>query len=214
MSGTEHEAHREADLYWQDDVALCEATLRYLRGSPTTVRAKVHVSEERFSSDDVHPEIVPLTHTSGERSYILMKPYVLEPEITLTVGVYPNPTSDQTYDQAMGEVLSSAWEGMRHKEVGHIQAWHYPKDRTLVLWECYFNRPFRDQPLLQDENMRNLWMSTERFLLDRFSGRCRLLTPFRDPEFPDDEYQQFLRELGFQSVAKAAYGKHRPTTRK
>jgi hypothetical protein len=138
-----------------------------------------------------------------------MKPYVLEPEMTLTVGL----RSEETDDQAVGDVISSTWEGMRHKDVGHIQAWHYPSDRTIVMWECYFNRHFRDKPILEDENMRRLWTSTEQLLLDRFSGRPKLITPFRDPNFPDSEYQQFLRELGYQPVAKAAYGKQRPTTR-
>src|SRR5690242_20391270 len=115
--------------YWTDDISLCEASVRYFRHAPTTVRAKVHTHEEAYDASDIHEEIVPIKTKQGLRTYILLKPYVLEPEVTLTVGL----RSEATDDQAVGDVLSSTWEGMRHKEVGHIQAWHYRADRAIVL---------------------------------------------------------------------------------
>jgi hypothetical protein len=55
------------------------------------------------------------------------------PDIRLTVSLYPYPTpGDQG---AVGEVTSSEWEGMKHEEIGSPQAWYYPTDSILVLWE-------------------------------------------------------------------------------
>src|SRR2546426_1006269 len=132
----------------------------------------------------------------------MLKPYILEPKITLTVGLY----TSETTDQAVGEVLSSDWEGMRHREIGHAQAWHYPRDHTLVLWECFLERHFRDHELPEDPNMQGLWQSVERYLLTRFPATRQVITTDEDPMFDDREYRRFLSDLGFKPVAKALYG--------
>jgi hypothetical protein len=76
---------------------------------------------ERYHGRNV-AELVPLAHPVGERGYVHARPYVLEPEITLTVGLFPTLREGG----AVGEVVDSAWEGMRHVEIGQAQAWHYP----------------------------------------------------------------------------------------
>ena len=96
------------------------------------VRLWLHQSDEAYHGRTI-AELVPLSHPSGSRSYIHARPYVLEPEITLTVELSPTPQATG----AVGEVADSAWEGMRHVEIGQAQAWYYPADRLLVLWECY-----------------------------------------------------------------------------
>ena len=58
--------------------------------------------------------------------------------------------------------------------------------------------------------MRRLWMGMEDYLLTHFPDTSQVTTPFRDPQFPDDEYQAFLAALGYAPVAKAAYGKALP----
>ncbi len=55
--------------------------------------------------------------------------------------------------------------------------------------------------------MRALWEGFTRFLLQQFAAATRITTPFHDPIFETSDYQAFLRSLGYQQVAKAAYGK-------
>ncbi len=193
----------EHDPFWTDDVALFEGTFRFYRSRPQPVRARAHIAHERYRPGDVHEEIVPLQHTSGERAYVLLKPYVPERQVTVTVALYPTMQPDG----AIGAVRSSRQTGLRPREIGHAQAWHYPMDQTLVLWECYLDPPFQTEPLLTDSNMRSLWLGTERFLHERFPETQQLVTPAYDPLFAAEEYAAFLRSLSYEPAAKAAFGK-------
>ena len=69
--------------YWTDDLALGEVALPRERA---IVRLRWHQSEERVRG---HEELFPLQHKTGPRLYVHARPYVLEPEITLTVGLLP-----------------------------------------------------------------------------------------------------------------------------
>ena len=71
---------------------------------------------------------------------------MLEPEITLTVGLSSTPREMG----AVGEVVDATWKGMRHVEIGQAQAWSYPAERLLVLWECYLFDRWRLADPLQD----------------------------------------------------------------
>jgi hypothetical protein len=201
--GSHEREPAERDPYWTEDASLFEGSFRYFRGSPSIVRARIHVDEEAYRLDAADLEAALTIQKAGSRSYVLMKPYVLEPDIRLTVGLYTGETSDQ----AVGEVLASQWEGMRQRDIGHAQAWHYPTANTTMLWECFLERHFRDQPLPQDRNMKGLWQAVERYLVSRFPATKQLVTTDKDPMFDDQEYQHFLRELGYGSVGKALYGK-------
>jgi len=79
---------------------------------------------------------------------------------------------------------------------------------VIVLWECFLERSFRGStPLGEDTNMRQLWQQTEQQLHAKFPQAERVVTPFSDPLFETKEYQAFLRSLGFEPVAQAAFGK-------
>jgi hypothetical protein len=73
--------------YWQDDVAIGEALVA---GERHTVRLRWHTAVERF----IHPrrELVPLSPQTRERVYVQARPYILIPDITLTVGLSPFAT--------------------------------------------------------------------------------------------------------------------------
>ena len=59
-----------------------------------------------------------------------------------------------------------------------------------------------------DTNMQNLWQSFEHYLLKQFPQSTTLATPFNDPIAESiDEYQAFLKTLGYSPIAEAAYGK-------
>jgi hypothetical protein len=199
--------NHEQDTYYQEDMPLFKGVFNYFRDSntsrPVPVRGKIHSSHEHYS--DIHFEIVPITTPKGERTYVNIHPYVEEPNIVLTVGMPPHGYADSN---AIGKVQSARVEGLRPIEIGNIQAWYYPADTTLVLWECYFHQSFReDTPLMEDTNMRRLWQQTEKQLHAKFPQAERIVTPFSDPLFETEEYQTFLRSLDYEPVAKAAYGK-------
>jgi hypothetical protein len=92
-------------------------------------------------------------------------------------------------------------------EIGQAQAWYYPQDQIIILWECFLHEFVREKPLLEDPNMTALWENVARFMQERFPEATRITTPFHDPLFETEEYHEFLRSLGYQPVAKAAWGK-------
>jgi hypothetical protein len=135
-----------------------------------------------------------------------LEPYLAFPDIRLTVGLSPVPRPDG----AIGEVLAADEHGVRRERIGTAQAWFYPTDRTLVLWEALIEERFRDAPLPEDTNMRRLWLGIEDFLTTRFPVAERITTPFDDPAFETADYRAFPGSLGYASVAQAAFGKHIP----
>jgi hypothetical protein len=138
----------------------------------------------------------------------MMQPYVLEPKLTFTVGVYNQPKKYHDQESSIGEVIGSHHEGFKEVQVGNAQAWYYHEDKTLVLWECFFDSRFRKHPLPKDTNMQNLWKSFEHWLIKQFPKASTLATPFNDPIAESiEEYQAFLKSLGYSLIAQATFGK-------
>ena len=164
MREREHETH---DPYWTDDLSLGGVALP---GGEATVRLRWHRSEERIRD---HEELLPLAHKTGPRFYVHARPYVLEPAITLAVGLSPTPTEEGT----VGEVIGSEWEGMRHREIGQAQAWYYPLDRLLMLWECYLFDSYRQTDPVRDPALQAVWRGFEAELIGRFPQAQRVATP-------------------------------------
>jgi hypothetical protein len=195
------------DDYWTHDIPLFTGRFPYYRNEPQMVQGKIHLSKQRIYTKIVR-EIVPLKSKRGFRSYVNLRPYVLEPQFVINVGMYSKPKQYADQESAIGQVLSSKVNGVRQHGVGSAQAWYYPKDKVIVLWECFLHSPMRNKPLPEDENMRQLWDGFERWLLKQFPKAKTLATPFNDPIAESiDEYQSFLRSLGYEPVAKAAFGK-------
>ena len=192
--------------YWTLDTSLFIGTFRYFGSEPVQVRGKVHTEQERYTRSDVNQEITPIARVPGERTYLHLRPFVLIPDVILTIGLYPGPGSGG----AIGEVVSSQERRQKEVEVGNAQAWVYP-DGTLVVWECFLHDFIRTLPLTADVNMLALWRGFETFLGQQFPQLERIVTTSHDPLFDTDEYQQFLATLGYAPAAKAAWGK--PLTR-
>ena len=116
---------------------------------PQQVHGRVHTIDERYF-DGSH-EIISLTHRHGQRTYVMMHPYVLEPKLTLTVGLYSKPKHYADQESSIGEVIGSNLHlrDFEEAQVGNAQAWYYPADKTIVLWECYFDSRFTKHPLHQ-----------------------------------------------------------------
>ena len=78
----------------------------------------------------------------------------------------------------------------------------------------YYRKPqqvhgrFHKHPFATDTNMQQLWQSFERYLVQKFPQALTLATPFNDPiAESSEEYQAFLKTLGYSPLAEAAYGK-------
>src|SRR5713101_2192711 len=120
------ERQQEIDPYWQEDILVGEAQVQR---EPHAIRMRIHTGEERYSNGE---SIYKLQHSRGTQDYVMAKPYILVPDITLTIATYPQPSTEG----AIGEVMGSKWEGMKHQDIGGTQAWYYREDKVLVLWEC------------------------------------------------------------------------------
>jgi hypothetical protein len=95
------------------------------------------------------------------------------PAITLTVTLSPPSTDADT----VGEVVASEWTGRRHREIGQAQAWDYPRDRLLMVWECdLFDADWQANPL-HDPALAMLWQGVEAELRRRFPATERIVTP-------------------------------------
>ena len=57
-------------------------------------------------------------------------------------------------------------------------------------------------------NLQQLWQTFERYLEQKFPDASTLATPFNDPIAESiEEYQAFLKTLGYSPIAQAAFGK-------
>ncbi len=187
------------DPYWSDVLLLGEVPLP---NGVSLVRLRLHHSEEPYDRRNV-AELAPLTHPVGTRGYVHAQPYVLEPEITLTIGLFPAPRDASV----IGEVVDSSWEGMRHVEIGRAQAWHYPADRLLVLWECYLFDRWRLADPVQNPALNALWQGFECELLVHFPTAERLATPSWEDIYERPAWQTFLRQQGNAPATPGAFVK-------
>lgn len=137
----------------------------------------------------------------------MLELYVLWPKLVMTVGLYKKPKIRADTDPVIGEPLGTRQEGVQEIRIGSGQAWYYPADRALVLWECFLDSFVREKKLRQDTHMAALWRSFEDWLRRRFPETRTIATPFSDPLFSTEEYQAFLRSLGFSPIGKAVFGK-------
>jgi hypothetical protein len=198
---------REQDTYWQETTNLFPGAFSSFKNNgdpqPVPVHAKIHRSIEEYHS--IETEMVPIKNTKGERISFHIQPYVEEPHSILTRGIPPNGYADT---DAIGKVQESRVEGFRPTPVGKCQAWYYPADTTVVIWECFLDRAFRSKTSpAEDPNMQKLWQAVETYFAKKFPRADRMVTPFDDPQFQREAYQAFLPSLGYEPVAQAAYGK-------
>ncbi len=192
--------------YYTLDISLFEGMFRYFGNEPVQVRGKIHLSEEAYRLQPAERAIEPIEHLAGRRHYVHLKPFVQVPDIVLTIGLYNQTTPTGT----IGEVLESRERRHKEIEIGQAQAWYYPQDCTIILWECLLHTFVCDTSVLKDPNMCAFWQGFERFLQGHFERALRICTPYHDPEYEREEYQQFLHTLGYRPVAKAAFGKEIP----
>ena len=185
-------------LYVAHSKAVNDSEAQIQRG-PHAIRMRIHTSEERYSGGET---IYKLKQPRGDKDYVMAKPYILEPNITLTIATYPQPSSAG----AIGEVLDSQWEGMRHRDIGNAQAWYYREDKVLVLWECdIFEWARQDKDPSENEVLTTVWTGFERWLLERFKATEMVVTPSWEPVYTNEVWQRFLITQGYTPFAKEAF---------
>jgi hypothetical protein len=206
-AGTQKRISTIEDDYWTEYLQLFTAQFPSYYTKPQHVYGRFHTSEERYFA--VQHEIIPLSEKRGTRTYVIMQPYVHEPKLSITVGLYPKPKRYADQDEAIGQTIGQPkQDGFREVQVGNAQAWYYPQDKILVLWECFFDSRFRRLPLPEDTNMQKLWQGFEHWLISQFPHAKTLATPFNDPIAQStEEYQSFLKSLGYTPLAPGAFGK-------
>lgn len=182
----------EHDDYWSADLALGEGSFY---GESCTIRARLREEHERYSRTEGR-ELISLTHPRGIRRYYQVRAYILLPDLSLTVQLAADPEPRS----AAGEVRSAQWTGMRHETIGSAQAWYYPSDRKLILWEALLEPRHRRPDPAADLNLLALWAGLERLLLERCPDAEQLVTPHDEPEYEQAAWQAFLRRLGYRPL--------------
>jgi hypothetical protein len=184
------------DSFWTHDTCLFEGSFQYYRNKKLPVCGKIHIAEEHYDIDGFGHSLEReyLKHPKGTRTYHLLHPYVLQPNIVMSLVFQPKHYADA--GDVLGKTTGARVAGIRHEDIGNAQAWYYPEDKVLVLWECFLLDQTRDFPLLKDPNMASLWTGFEQWLLKRYPDTEQIVTPHADPLWDTQEYQSFLRARG------------------
>jgi hypothetical protein len=194
MTSPEHPNDQEQS-YWTADVAIGEGRFYDDR---FTIRLALHEQAERYFG---RSEIFPLTANTGSRVYFHAKPYILLPDINLQIGLFPEPRGD-----VIGKVETVNWEGMRHEVLGNAQAWFYPQERALVLWECFIEERHRRPDPLEDANQQMLWAAFEQLVMERSLGVEKVYTSWEDL-YERPLWKRFVEGRGYHQVAPALFQK-------
>src|SRR5438874_7912349 len=95
------------DDFWTHDILLFSGSFSRYRNQIRPVRGKLHTSVEPYQLDTIEQDVRPIPTLKGNRTYVMLHPYVLEPILTFTVGLYNKPKQYADQDPAMGETLSN-----------------------------------------------------------------------------------------------------------
>jgi len=184
--------------YWQFDWPIGNAPIL---GRRQPVSLRVHIADEAFSR---RSDLLTLSQWRGTRTYIHAHPYILIPEITVTMQL--TPVCDAL--GAIGHVTAARQHGMREHDIGRAQAWYYPADAIVILWECYLNEWCRGEFPGQDEALHVVWTGFERLLKERWPQARRILTPGWEPIYDAPVWHAVgLRRQGYAAFNSRAFVK-------
>jgi hypothetical protein len=129
--------------------------------------------------------------------------YILIPKITLTFAL-----SRSKADTAeIGNVIGSNVQDLQAREVGNAQAWYYPTDKALVLWECYLSEHFRQSTdPREDTTLHTVWAGFEQLLLEQLPETAQIYTTY-EPIYERPLFAKFLATQGFRQQGDIAFVK-------
>jgi hypothetical protein len=189
--------HQTIDTYWNSNHVIGDGIIG---DEKSLIRLKLHRSEERYFHKE---ELFPLSTRTGTRIYFHAKPYILIPDITLTIATYPRPAKDG----AIGEVIGSDVKKLKPLEIGNAQAWYYPAETAVVLWECFLESRFSQHAdPRKDALLTTLWTGFERLLLEQLHPVERIYTTW-EPIYERPVFAKFLAQQGFRKVGNIAFVK-------
>jgi hypothetical protein len=185
------------DPYWTHNLIIGEGDIQ---GHKSLIRLHLHRSEERTYHEE---SLFPIAVKRGDpKIYFHAKPYILIPRMTLTVGLTrPKADSDE-----IGRVIGSDVTKLQEREIGNAQAWYYPTEKALVLWECYPYKQFAKEDPRSDPLLATLWQGFEKLLLKELPDTTRIYTEY-EPIYENQVYQAFLTKLGYRPIEKAVFVK-------
>jgi hypothetical protein len=185
------------DFYWTHNLVIGEGDIQ---GHKSLIRLHIHRSEERAYHSE---SLFPITTKRGDtRTYFHAKPYILIPQMTLTVRLTkPKADSDE-----VGRVIGSDVSRLQEREIGNAQAWYYPTEMALVLWECYLFEPYAQKDPRNDPLLATVWQGFEKLLLKELPDTTKIYTTF-EPIYDCSVYQTFLGKHGYRPVEKVAFVK-------
>jgi hypothetical protein len=185
------------DSYWTHNLVIGEGDIQ---GHTSLICLHLHRSEERAYYEE---SLFPISVKRGDtKTYFHAKPYILIPQMTITIGLTrPKADSDE-----IGRVIGSDVTKLQKREIGNAQAWYYPAEKTLVLWECYLHQPFRQEDLRKDALLATIWQGFEETLLKELPDADKIYTTY-EPIYDRQVYKTFLAKHGYRKIDKVAFVK-------
>jgi hypothetical protein len=119
-----------------------------------------------------------------------------------TVGL-TRPKADS---EEIGRVIASDVTKLQELEIGNAQAWYYPTERALVLWECFLFQPFAKKDLLHDVLFAKVWQGFETVLVKVLPDTTRIYSTY-EPIYERPVFKTFLASMQHRPIEKAAFVK-------
>ncbi len=188
------------DTLWPYRTIIGEADAPTMYTDRCIIRLKYDRSEEEYRFRE--ELLFPLLSRSGQRIYFGAKPYILIPNITLTFVSTPPQADSNT----IGRVVDSDVTQLQELELGNAQAWYYPTEKAVVLWECYLHQPYRQQDLLSDSLVATVWQGFEKILRRQFPDTERIYSTYEDI-YQRPVWEQFLTTQGYRKVENVTFVK-------
>jgi hypothetical protein len=183
------------DSYWTHNPFIGEGDIQ---GQNSLIRLHLHRSEERAYHGE---SLFPISVKRGDtKIYFHAKPYILIPRITLTIGL----TKPKADSDAIGRVIGSDVTNLQEREIGNAQAWYYPAEKALVLWECYPYEQFAKEDPRIDPLLATLWQGFEKLLLEALPETTHIYTEY-EPIYENQAYQTFLAKQGYRAIDRGAF---------
>ncbi len=140
----------------------------------------------------------------NKRTYFHVKPFIWQARIILTVALGDEPVEATSLNNfvdtpAIGRVVASDESNYERLYVGMGQAYYYPRDKTIALWECLADHWTKQETSDLDEGafFVTLWQRFETLLLRRFPEAQVIVTPGWEPKYDGEVWRGFLMRQGY-----------------
>ena|SRR5918996_3098936 len=187
----------DTNVYWTHNLVIGEGEVQ---GHKSLLRLQMHRSEETYEYSIEN--LFLISSRRGNRIYFHAKPYILIPQMTLTIGL----TRPKTDSEEIGRVIGSDVKHLQEQEIGNAQAWYYPVDKALVLWECYLFEPYRQEDPRKDALLATIWQGFEKALLKELPDTTKLYTTY-ETVYERPVFKTFLAKHGYRLIEKVAFVK-------